>query len=342
MTTYKDAGVDIELKKKALEHVKEMVKSTFTGLSVSSSTMFKFGGGIDLSVLKEKQPVLILSADGVGTKMMIAEMAEKYDTVGVDLVHHCVNDILTSGAKPIFFLDYIAASKLKPEVLLEIVSGVSNACRSLGIALAGGETAEMPDVYYEGRYELAGVIGGIVEKENTIDTSKISEGDVLIGLPSSGLHTNGYSLARKILFKDNTYKVSDYVEELGETIGSALLKPHREYASLLIPMIDKKLVTGLAHITGGSFQKNISRIMPSGLGVNIKKNWDVPPIFSLLEKLGKVPKGDMLHTFNMGIGMVVIASKKNAPLIVKLLGEKNEKCWVIGKVVKGDGINVVC
>lgn len=338
MTTYKDAGVDIEMKKKALEKVKDMVKGTFTGLSVSSSTMFKFGGGISLKELKEKDPVLILSADGVGTKMMIAEMAEKYNTVGMDLVHHCTNDILTSGARPIFFLDYIAASKLKPEIMLEIVKGVSTACKNLGISLAGGETAEMPDVYFDGRYELAGVIGGIVESDHAIDCLKISEGDVLIGLSSNGLHTNGYSLARKVFFKDNNCKVSDYIEELGETLGSALLKTHREYATLLLPLIEKKIVKGLAHITGGGFNKNIGRIMPKGLGAEIKENWPMPPIFKLIEKLGKVPKEDMRQTFNNGIGMVLIVSEDKLNKAIGLIGEK---AYVIGKVAKGEGIKYV-
>jgi phosphoribosylformylglycinamidine cyclo-ligase len=315
-----------------------MVKSTFTGLSVSDATMFKFGGGINLKALKEKEPILILSADGVGTKMMIAEMAGKYDTVGMDLVHHCTNDILTSGAKPIFFLDYIAASKLKPEIMLEIVRGVSTACKNLGIALAGGETAEMPDVYFDGRYELAGVIGGIVESGNVIDCSKIAEGDVLIGLASNGLHTNGYSLARKIFFKDNKCKASDYVEELGETLGASLLKVHREYSTLLLPLVEKKLVKGLAHITGGGFKKNIGRIMPEGLGVEIKENWPVPPIFKLIEKLGNVPKEDMRQTFNNGIGMVAIVAKDNAKKAISLIGEKT---YVIGKVVNGEGIKYV-
>jgi phosphoribosylformylglycinamidine cyclo-ligase len=338
MTTYKDAGVDIEMKGKALEKVKALAASTFTGLSVSSPTMFKFGGGIDLRKLKEKEPIMILSADGVGTKMMIAEMAGKYDTVGIDLVHHCTNDILTSGARPVFFLDYIAASKLKPDVLLEIVKGVTLACKGLGIVLAGGETAEMPDVYNDGRYELAGVIGGIAEKENMIDPSKISEGDVLIGLTSSGLHTNGYSLARKVFFKDNKYKASDYVEELGETLGSALLKPHREYSTLLLPLIEKKLVKGLAHITGGSFKKNIGRIMPKGLGAEISGKWPVPPIFSLIEKEGTVPKEDMRQTFNNGIGMVVIVSKEDSSKALQLIKEKS---YIVGKVIKEEGISYV-
>jgi phosphoribosylformylglycinamidine cyclo-ligase len=337
MTTYKDAGVDIEMKKKALEKVKALAKSTFTPLSFSSATMFKFGGGIDLAALKEKEPVLILSADGVGTKMMVAELAGKYDTVGMDLVNHCTNDILTSGARPIFFLDYIAASKLKPEIMLELVKGVSTACKNLGIALAGGETAEMPDVYHEGRYELAGVIGGIVEKEMSIPT-KIEEGDVIIGLVSSGLHTNGYSLARKIFFKDNKCKVSDYVEELGETLGSALLKPHREYYTLVHPLLEKKLVKGLSHITGGSFSKNITRILPPGLGAELNREWPVPPIFSLIENLGKVPKADMLQTFNMGIGMAIIVSKDNAKAAMAAISEKS---YVIGKVIKGEGIKYV-
>jgi phosphoribosylformylglycinamidine cyclo-ligase len=268
----------------------------------------------------------------------VAELAGKYDTVGMDLVNHCTNDILTSGAKPIFFLDYIAASKLKPEIMLEIVKGVSAACKNLGIAMAGGETAEMPDVYLEGRYELAGVIGGIVNQDNVIDCSKISEGDVLIGLASNGLHTNGYSLARKIFFKDNKFKASDYVEELGETLGAALLKTHREYATLLLPLVEKKLIKGLAHITGGGFKKNIGRIMPSGLGVEIKENWTVPPIFGLIEKLGKVPRDDMRQTFNNGIGMVVIIAKEHLKEATGMIGEKT---YLIGKVVNGEGIKYV-
>ncbi|MBN2454089.1 phosphoribosylformylglycinamidine cyclo-ligase [Candidatus Woesearchaeota archaeon] len=337
MTTYKDAGVDIATKEKAIESIKEYSKSTFTEVSASSSTMFKFGGGIDISKLEEKDPMIILSTDGVGTKMMVAEMMNKWDTVGLDIVHHSVNDILTSGARPLFFLDYIASAKLDSVILVEIVKGISKACKALSIVMAGGETAEMPGVYEKGRYELVGTIGGVVDRGNIIDSSKIKEGDALIGLASNGLHTNGYSLARKILFEDNSHKPDDKLEELGETVGEALLKPHREYASIVLPLIKKRIVKGIAHITGGGFPSNIPRVIPKGLGVEIKEGWPVPPIFTLLQNLGKVPEDDMKKTFNMGIGMVLIVTKEDAKKAIEELKEGT----IIGKVVKGEGVNYV-
>jgi len=257
MTSYKEAGVNVEAKESIIEEIKESVKETFTEEVLSAATTFKFGGTISLKRLQQyNDPVLVLSTDGVGTKMIVAENMGKFDTVGVDILNHSINDVLTSGAKAMFFLDYVASAKLDVKVVKEIIQGLAKECKKKGIVLAGGETAEMPGVYHDGRYELTGTVGGVVERENIIDGSKIKEGNVLIGLASSGLHTNGYSLARKIFFEDNNYSYDDEIPELGE-LGDALLATHKEYASSVLPLVDKKLVNGIIHITGGGFPGNI-------------------------------------------------------------------------------------
>jgi phosphoribosylformylglycinamidine cyclo-ligase len=253
-----------------------------------------------------------------------------------------VNDVLTSGAKPLFFLDYIASSKLNFDIVKDIIKGLANRCREMGIVLAGGETAEMPGVYYDGKYELAGTIGGFVERENIVDGSKISEGDVLIGLLSNGLHTNGYSLARKVLFEKNNYSCNDFVPEINGKLGDILLAPHKEYASSVLPLVEKKIVHGIAHITGGGFSGNIPRVLPKGLGVEIDKNsWDALPIFKLIQKLGKVPEDEMYCTFNMGIGLVLIVAEESSEYVLQQLKRSNEKHYIIGKVVKGKGVSYV-
>jgi len=330
MVDYKEAGVDVQAKEKIIEEIRKSVQDTFTEDVLSAATTFKFGGTISLKrLMSYKEPVLVLSTDGVGTKMIIAEKMRKFDTVGVDILNHSINDVLTSGAKAMFFLDYIASSKLDINIVKEIVSGIANECKRQGIILAGGETAEMPGVYHDGKYELSGTVGGVVERENIIDGSKIKEGNVLLGLASSGLHTNGYSLARKIFFDDNNYGVDDEIE--GIKLGEALLATHREYATTVLPLVEKKLVNGIVHITGGGFPGNIPRIFPQGLGANIKlDSWDVLPIFKLMQKLGNVSEEEMLRTFNMGIGMVLVVDREKVAEIKQMV---NEKVYEIGEVV---------
>jgi len=336
MTSYKEAGVDVEAKENVIEDIKESVAQTFTEDVLSSATTFKFGGTISLKALKNyDDPVLVLSTDGVGTKMIIAEKMKKFDTVGVDILNHSINDVLTSGAKAMFFLDYVASARLDVKVVKEIVEGIARDCKKQGIILAGGETAEMPGVYHDGKYELSGTVGGIVERENIIDGSKIKKGDVLIGLGSSGLHTNGYSLARKILFEDNNYSCDDEIPEVGK-LGDALLATHKEYASSVLPLIDKKVINGIIHITGGGFPGNIPRIMPKGLGANVTfGSWEVLPVFKLIQKLGNVTDEEMLRTFNMGIGMILVVDKEKKDEVISML--KSEKVYEIGEIVAKEG-----
>lgn len=337
MTSYKEAGVDVEAKERAIEEIKKSVRETFTADVLGSETTFKFGGTISLKrLMKYKEPVLVVSTDGVGTKMMIAEMAGKYDTVGADILNHGINDVLTSGAKAMFILDYVASAKLDTAIIKEIVQGMAKECRKHGIILAGGETAEMPGVYQKGRYELTGTVGGVAERENLIDGSKVKKGNVLLGLASSGLHTNGYSLARKVFFEDNNYSVNDTIPGMNGTIGENLLAVHREYATAVMPLVEKKLVNGIVHITGGGFRGNIPRIMPKGLGASIKTgSWEALPVFRAIQRLGNVAEEDMLRTFNMGIGMVLIVDREN---MEKIRGTLGEKAYEIGEVTDEEGV----
>ncbi len=340
MATYRDSGVDIDLADKAKSQIKEYVKSTFTSDSVQNAGFFC--GGIKLDLKGYKEPVLMASTDGVGTKMMIARMMNKYDTVGIDLVNHSANDLLTSGAKPLIFLDYIASEKIIPEVSAEIVRGIASACKKLGIVLVGGETAQMPGVYVKGETDLAGTIVGIVDKSEIINGSSIKDGDVLIGISSNGLHTNGYSLARKILFSDCGYNAEDYSSELNVKIGDALLEPHREYVTAVFELMKKVKIKGIAHITGGGITDNLPRILPEGLGAKISMGtWEILPVFRLIQKKGNVPESDMLRTFNMGIGLVIAVEKSDLSSAMEILGRIGEKSWVIGSVVKGSGVNYV-
>ncbi|HLD18607.1 MAG TPA: phosphoribosylformylglycinamidine cyclo-ligase [Candidatus Nanoarchaeia archaeon] len=322
MSSYKEAGVDLQKNTKLKEDIKKLVRSTFTKNVVGDVGLF--GGLFDISELKNyDNPVLVASTDGVGTKLAVAKMMNKWDTVGIDLVNHCINDILVQGAKPLFFLDYIAGQKLEGEVTSDIVKGLSNACKEANIALIGGETAEMPGTYSEGEYDLAGTIVGIVDKKDIIDGSKIKKGDVLIGIPSSGLHTNGYSLARKVLLKDADAKTKQ-----------VLLVPHRSYLKEIYPLRNK--IKGMAHITGGGFTENIPRIIPKGLGVEIKKSWKILPIFQLIQEKGNISDDEMFKTFNMGIGLVLVVSPEEESNILKKINGSVK----IGEVVSGGGVNV--
>lgn len=326
---YRAAGVDISSADKAKRLIKRLARSTFTPGVLSEVGLF---GGL-FQLKGYKKPVLVASTDGVGTKLKIASLLNKHDTVGIDLVNHCVNDILTCGASPLFFLDYIAMGKLQPEKVASIVSGLARSCQNVGCALIGGETAEMPGMYHGDDYDLVGFIIGAVEKTKVIDGRSIAAGDILLGLPSSGLHTNGYSLVRKVFqIADDPAPLFVHYPELGRTLGEELLVPHRCYYSELKPVLH--LIKGLAHITGGGFEGNIPRVLQRGLAVQIDKDaWEVPPIFKLVQKLGKVSDSEMYRVFNMGIGMIIFCSPEQVSEILKRLPEAKK----IGKVIPSRG-----
>ena len=330
--SYSDAGVDIDAATRATDRIKELARRTFNERTLSE--IGSFGGMFDGAFPNLKQPVLVASADGVGTKLKIAFATGVHDTVGHDLVNHCVNDILVQGARPLFFLDYVATGKLSPQVVASVVEGVTNGCRENGCVLLGGETAEMPGFYNEGEYDIAGFIVGVVDREKIIDGKTIAAGDVLLALPSAGLHTNGYSLARKLFFEVAGYQPDTRIDELGMTAGEALLLPHLSYLKPLDGLLDRGIVKGLAHITGGGLTDNIPRILPEGTAVKIDKgSWPIPALFELLRRLGNVSESEMYRTFNMGVGMVIVCSSADAAAIKKHLGEE---CYAIGEVVTGN------
>jgi phosphoribosylformylglycinamidine cyclo-ligase len=331
---YKSAGVDIDAGHETVRRIKALAQSTFT--SGVLSEIGAFGGLFRLDPTAWNDPILVSSADGVGTKLKIAFLANEHRTIGVDLVNHCVNDILVQGARPLFFLDYLATGRLDPEVATQIVDGLARACRENGCALLGGETAEMPGFYADGEYDLAGFIVGAVESESLIDGRSIAVGDVIIGLPSSGLHTNGYSLARRIVFELLGLSVDTKVQELGESIGAALLKPHRSYLSALYPLVARGAIKGMAHITGGGLVDNVPRILPEGTSARVDRSaWTVPPLFTWLQRAGNVPDQDMIRTFNMGIGMVVVCTPTLADVILDDLHARREDPVVIGEIIAG-------
>jgi phosphoribosylformylglycinamidine cyclo-ligase len=283
-----------------------------------------------------QQPVLVASADGVGTKLKIAFITEIHNTIGRDLVNHCVNDILVQGARPLFFLDYIATGKLLPEVVAGIVEGVANGCRENGCVLLGGETAEMPDFYATGEYDVAGFIVGVADREKIIDGKRITPGDVLLALPSVGLHTNGYSLARKLFFEVAGYKADTQLDELGMTVGAALLQPHLSYLKPLEGLLDSGVIKGLAHITGGGLTDNVPRILPEGCAVEIDKgSWPVLPIFKLMQEIGNVSEAEMYRTFNMGVGMVIVTSAQDFQKVESHLQQQGAAVYQIGRVING-------
>jgi phosphoribosylformylglycinamidine cyclo-ligase len=331
---YKGAGVDIDAGNETVRRIASLAKSTFTPGVLSE--IGSFGGLFRLDPGAWKDPILVSSADGVGTKLKVAFLANEHRTIGVDLVNHCVNDILVQGARPLFFLDYLATGKLQPDVATHIVDGLARACRENGCALLGGETAEMPGFYADGEYDLAGFIVGAVEQETLIDGRSIAIGDVVVGVPSTGLHTNGYSLARQIVFEHLGLSVDTRVEEFGETIGGALLRPHRSYLSALYPLIARGAVKGMAHVTGGGITENLPRILPEGMAARVDRSaWEVPPIFQWLQRAGNVPDDDMRRTFNMGIGMVLVCTPALADTIVDDLRARREEPVIIGEVVAG-------
>jgi phosphoribosylformylglycinamidine cyclo-ligase len=332
--TYSDAGVSIDAANHAVERIKESARRTFNARTLSE--IGSFGGMFDGAFPQMRAPVLVASADGVGTKLKIAFETNVHDTVGRDLVNHCVNDILVQGARPLFFLDYVATGKLAPEVIAAVVEGCARGCRENGCVLLGGETAEMPGFYADGEYDIAGFIVGVVDREKVIDGKRIESGDVLLALPSVGLHTNGYSLARKLFFEVAGFKADTRVEELGVTVGEALLAPHQSYLRPLEGLLDANVIKGLAHITGGGLIDNIPRILPAGVGVEIKLNtWDVPPIFKFMQQLGNVSEREMMRTFNMGVGMIIICAEADVDAIRTHVEGQGATCREIGRVVAG-------
>lgn len=341
MLTYKDSGVDINAGYETVRLIKDYVKKTYTKGVMSD--IGGFGGMFAIDKDEYEEPVLVSGTDGVGTKLMIAFKTDIHDTIGEDVVAMCVNDVVCQGAKPLFFLDYIATGKLDPKKASDIVKGVANGCIKAGAALIGGETAEMPGLYSEGEYDIAGFCVGIVDKKKIIDGSKITEGDILIGIPSSGIHSNGYSLVRKVCFDHKNYDVNEYVQELGSTVGEALMVPTRIYPKLIMDLISKFEIKGISNITGGGFYENIPRMFPQGITADIEtENICVPPIFKLIQEEGNIGTDEMYSTFNMGIGMVLTVDREIAAKVMDYLESVEEKPVIMGKTIKREGGLKIC
>ena len=329
MTTYKEAGVDIEAADKAIENIKTNVKKTFNKNVISN--LGSFGACFKFPKDDYKSPILVSSADGVGTKLKLAFMSRKHKTIGQCLINHCVNDILVMGAKPLFFLDYYATGKLQNDIFEDVIYGLSKACKENNCALIGGETAEMPGFYSDDEYDLCGTIVGVVDEEDMLSSRTISSGDILIGLPSTGLHTNGYSLARKVLL--NKYKINEFITELDEELSESLLAVHKSYLPVLEPILKEKWLLGLSHITGGGIIGNTSRILSSDQSLRIDWNkWEWPKIFKLIQKDGNVPTSDMKNSFNLGIGMIMVVKSSEIKKAIEYLNDNNEKFYLMGEV----------
>lgn len=339
--TYKDSGVDKEAGYKEVSMIKQFIKSTYIEGVVSD--IGGFGGLFALNTSEYNEPILVSGTDGVGTKLKIAFMMDKHNTIGEDCVAMCINDVLCQGAKPLFFLDYIATGKLIPEKMASIVEGVANGCVKAGCALIGGETAEMPEFYADGEYDIAGFGVGVVDRKDIIDGSKIQEGDVLIGLSSSGIHSNGYSLVRKVFFEKEKISLDKYFSEFQSTLGEELLKPTRIYTNLMYDLIKKFNIKGISHITGGGFYENIPRMLPEGLTavVNIEAI-ETPYIFSLIEQCGKIERDEMYSTFNMGIGMVFAVDSTEADSVMNFLKAKGEKGVFLGEIQRKEEKIILC
>jgi len=333
MATYKESGVDIEAGESLVSRIKKPIRSTFNKNVLADIGMF--GGFYRADFKGIKKPILVSSVDGVGTKLKIAIAMNRHDTVGQDLVNHCVNDILVCGAKPLFFLDYYAAGKLSPAVAERVILGFVKACKENECALIGGETAEMPGMYEANDYDIAGTIVGVVDETKVLNGKKVSKGDVLIGLPSAGLHTNGYSLARQALL--NKFTLHTYVDELNKTVGDALLTVHRSYYPSIYPLLQQSIgrnIHGLSHITGGGIEGNTMRVVPKKLRLNVDwDSWDRPAIFDLIQRSGDVPEKDMRRTFNLGVGLILIVDRKSADKTISALEMKNEKPFIMGEVI---------
>ena len=331
MTTYKEAGVDIELANKGLKKIKEHVNKTFNKYTLSD--IGSFGGCFKLPVNKYKEPVLVSSVDGVGTKLLIASLANKHDSVGQCLVNHCVNDILVIGARPLFFLDYFATGKLNTETLENVIKGFAKACKENACVLIGGETAEMPGFYDNNKYDMSGTIVGVVEKDKMMPNRTIESGNILIGLNSNGLHTNGYSLARHVLM--SKFKIGEHINELGCAVDEELLKVHRSYLNVLSDILDKPWLKGLSHITGGGIKENTKRIIGDDLDLKIDwESWNWQRIFTMIQDYGDVPLEDMRRTFNLGVGMILIIDKEHLQSLDRYLNSIDEKYVVMGEVIK--------
>ncbi|MEO8096783.1 MAG: phosphoribosylformylglycinamidine cyclo-ligase [Acidobacteriota bacterium] len=333
--SYKQAGVNIDEADRAVASIRTMARRTFTPAVLTD--IGSFGGGYLLQGYRK--PVLVSSADGVGTKLKVAFMTGRHNTVGEDLVNHCVNDIAVQGAVPLFFLDYFSVGALDAKVAAQVVSGMARGCKANGCALIGGETAEMPGLYNPGEYDLAGFIVGAVEQKRMLTGARVKQGDVLIGLPSTGLHTNGYSLARKLLFDVAGYKADTFVKEIGSTVADALLAVHRSYLKPLRALDDAKLLKAAAHITGGGITDNTPRVLPKGLSARVEVgSWPVLPIFEHMKNIGRVPDADWRRTFNLGIGMIFVVAERDLPAAAKTLKRLKEPWYRIGKIAKGRGV----
>ena len=330
--SYADAGVSIDNANLAVAKIREYARSTFNERTLTE--IGSFGGMFSAAFPQMSEPILVASADGVGTKLKLAFDTGIHNTVGADLVNHCVNDILVQGARPLFFLDYFATGKLEPDVTASVVEGMARACRENGCVLLGGETAEMPSMYADGEYDLAGFIVGVVDKPKVIDGRSITPGDVVLGIPSTGLQTNGYSLARKLFFEVGGYTPDSYIDELGTTVGEALLETHASFLPQVGPLLDSGVIKGLVHITGGGFLENIPRILPEGVAVEMNRGtWPELPIFGMMQRLGNVDEKEMFRTFNMGIGMIVVCSLSEKCAITDVI----ENCHEIGRITAGQG-----
>ena len=333
---YKKAGVNIAAGEEVVQSIKAMVRTTFRPEVLTD--IGGFAGFFRPNLHAFKDPVFAAATDGVGTKLKIAFMLEKHDTVGIDAVAMCVNDLIVQGAEPLFFLDYLAVGKLDVDRATEIIGGVAEGCRRAGCALLGGETAEMPGFYPPGEYDLAGFAVGIAEKENIITGEHIAPGDILIGVASSGLHSNGFSLVRKVLLEHAGLSLDQFLPELGCTLGEELLKPTIIYVPLILPLLRRYELKGIAHITGGGLELNLPRILPAGVKALLrKKSWEIPPVFSLIQKYGHVEEREMFRTFNMGIGMVLVTAPEISALVLEQIRSKGEKAWEIGLIAEKKG-----
>ncbi len=332
---YKASGVDVDAANKEVDLLKDIVKKTYTKGVLSE--LGGFSGLFELDTDEYKNPVLVSGTDGVGTKLKLAFMMDKHDTVGIDCVAMCANDILCQGAKPLFFLDYIATGKLIPEKMAQIVSGVAKGCLDSTCALIGGETAEMPGFYSNGEYDIAGFCVGVVDKQKIITGENIKPGDIILGLPSSGVHSNGFSLIRKLFFEDNKYKVDDYIEEFGKTLGEELLTPTRIYVKEVLDLLKSYEIKAMSHITGGGFYENIPRMLKDGLRAAVDMSeFDTPAVFQYIQKLGEIDNKEMYRTFNMGIGLVMVLDKEAASEIISLYKSRSEKIYVVGEIIEGE------
>lgn len=333
--TYADAGVDIDRANRTKKRIKYLAHKTFTRSVLSE--IGGFGGLFAVDKAKWVDPILVSSVDGVGTKLKIAFEMDVHHTIGADLVNHCVNDIAVQGATPLFFMDYLATGRIEPEVTEKVIEGLADACKHNGCALIGGETAEMPGFYPDGEYDLAGFIVGAVERERIISGKTVEVGDVILGLASNGLHTNGYALARKLLFEVGKYTLDSYVNELKGKVGNELLRTHKSYWPAIKRLVDGECVSAMAHITGGGITENLPRVLPRGVAAVIEMgSWQVPPIFEHLQQLGNVPQDEMLRTFNMGLGMLLVVPSKKFKKAQTVLERAGEKAFTVGRIVKGD------